>query len=59
MTCSNRTRDNRQKLEHRKFQMNMRKNLRVTEQWSLPAEVVKSFSGDIQNHIGTFLCNPL
>lgn len=57
MTCSNRTSRNRQKLEHRKVQMNMRNNLRMTEHWRMPKEAVKS--GDIQNHIGTFVCNPV
>jgi len=49
---SDRTRGNGHKLKHRKFRLNMGKNLfplRVMEPWSrLPREVVgDSFSGDI------------
>lgn len=61
VVCSNRTRGNGQKLEHRKFHTNMHKNcftVRVTEHWSrLPREVV-SFSGDIQDLAGDFPAQP-
>jgi len=46
-----RTRGNRHKLKHGKFQLNMRKNffpLRVTEHWNrLPREVVECLSLEI------------
>jgi len=48
---SDRTRGNRHKLKHRKFQLTRRKNffpLRVTEPWhKLPREVVESPSLEI------------
>jgi len=51
VACSDRTRGKRQKLEHQKFQTNMRKNfftVRMTEHWNrLPKEVVKSPSLEI------------
>lgn len=51
MTCSNRTRDNRQNPEHRKFHKNVRKNfctVSVTENWDrLPRETGESPSTEI------------
>ena len=59
MVCSDRTRSNGLKLEHRKFCANMQKNffmVGMTEHWSrLPREVVGggvSFCGDIQDPAG-------
>ena len=65
VACSNRTRGNRQKLEHKKFHTNMRKNFsteRTTEHWhsasSLPREDVESLSLEIfKMHLHACLCN--
>lgn len=50
---SNRTRDNRQKLVHSKFCLNMRNNfftMRVTKHWNrLPREAMESPSGMTEN----------
>jgi len=61
---SNRTRDNRHKLKHRKFRLNMRKNfftLRVTEHWKrLPRKVVDSASLEIfKTRLDKVLCSLL
>ena len=54
---------NGQKLKHRKFHTNVRKNfftVRVTEQWSrLPRDVGESPLEIFKTHLGTFLCNLL
>ena len=64
VVCSNWTRSNGLKLEHRKFHTNMWKNffmVRVTELWNrLPREVVDSPSTEIfKIHLDTYLCNVL
>jgi len=61
---SNGTRGSRHKLEHRNFQLNMRKNffpLRVTEHWNkLPREVVESPSPEIfKTPLDKVLCSLL
>jgi len=61
---SNRTRGNRHELKHRKFRLNMRKNLfplRVTEHWNrLPRGAVESPSLEtFKTCLDTVLCNLL
>ena len=62
MLANDRPRGNGHKLEHRKFQLNLRKHffpVRVPEQWHrLPREggCGVSFPGDIQTHLDMFLC---
>ena len=61
MVPNDRTRGNGHKLEHMKFQPNLRKNffpVRVPEQWHrLPREAVESPSLEtFKTHLDTFLC---
>ena len=58
---SDRTRDNRHKLEHRKFHMNMRNNffpLRVTALQAAQRDCGVSFCGKFTACPDGFLCSP-
>ena len=62
MVCSDRTKNNGLKFEHRKFHTNMKKNsfmVWVMELWNrLPREVVECPSMEIlKTQLNTFLCN--
>jgi len=63
VVCSDRTKGNGHKLQHRKFHQNTRKNftVRVTEPWDrLPGEVVESPSMEIfKTFLDAFLHNLL
>ena len=64
VVCSDRTRSNGLKLEHRKFHNDMWNNffmVRVMEPWNrLPREAVESpFMGILKTHLGTYLCDLL
>ena len=64
MMCSNRTRSNGLKVEHRKFYTDMQKNLfmvRMMEHWNrLPRGIVESLSMEIfKTHLDAHLCNLL
>ena len=64
VVCSNRSKSNGLKLEHRKFGTNIWKNfvmVRVTEHWNgLPREVVESPTMEIfKTHLDTYLCDLL
>jgi len=61
---SDRTRGNKHKMKHRKFQLNMWKNffpLRMTEHWNrLPREVMESPSlGIFKTRLDAVLCSLL
>ena len=60
--CGDRTRGNSQKVQHRKFYINVCKNfftVMVTEHWKrLPREVVESLSLEIfKSCLDTYLCD--
>ena len=64
VASNNKTRGNRQKLEHEKFCSNASKNfftIRVTEHWNrLPIEVVESLYLEIfKIHLAAYLCDLL
>ena len=63
VVCGNRTRGNGQKMEHRKFRTNTRKNffmVRVMEHWNrLPREVVESPLEIFKAHLDAYLSNLL
>ena len=57
-----RTRGNKQKLEHSKFEANMRRNfftVRVTEHWNRLPRVESSSVEIIKTHLDAFLCTLL